>query len=116
MRLLHFQVFYLPQPNLSLSLYDQLFMITAPRGRDMICIVSTLVGLSFIAVILRAFARLKRKTGLGVDDFLSFICILLLIAMLIELVLWVTVSGNGAHMHTLSEENLIHFFKVMEKV
>jgi hypothetical protein len=57
------------------------------RGNQMICIVSVLVALSIIAVILRAFARLKRRVSFGVDDYLCFVSILLLIGMLIELIL-----------------------------
>jgi hypothetical protein len=62
-------------------------MTVTSRGREMICIVSVLVGLSLICVILRVFARLKRRVGFGMDDYLCFFSILLLIAMLIELAL-----------------------------
>lgn len=62
-------------------------MTVTSRGAEMICIVSVLVGLSLISVILRVFARMKRSIGLGMDDYLCFLSLTLLIAMLIELVL-----------------------------
>ena len=51
----------------------------------MISIVSVLVGLSLLSVILRIVARFERKVHFGMDDYLCFACMLLLIAMLIEL-------------------------------
>lgn len=51
----------------------------------MISIVTVLVSLAFLAVILRIVARFKRKVHFGVDDYLCFACMLLLIGMLIEL-------------------------------
>ena len=62
-------------------------MTITSRGAQMICIVSVLVGLSLISVIVRVFARMKRSIGLGMDDYLCFLSMGLLIAMLIELVL-----------------------------
>ncbi|KAE8144630.1 hypothetical protein BDV25DRAFT_166379 [Aspergillus avenaceus] len=62
-------------------------MPVTSRGREMICIVSVLVGLALISVILRVFARLKRRVGFGMDDYLCFISIALLVAMLVELIL-----------------------------
>lgn len=53
----------------------------------MIAIVAVLVGLGFITTVLRVFARLKRRVGFGVDDYLIFGAMFLLIGMLIELVL-----------------------------
>jgi hypothetical protein len=53
----------------------------------MIAIVSVLVGLSVLAVILRVFARIKRRVKLGVDDYLCFLSIVMLIAMEVELIL-----------------------------
>lgn len=53
----------------------------------MIAIVSVLVGLSVLAVILRVFARIKRRVKLGVDDYLCFLSIIMLISMEIELIL-----------------------------
>jgi len=51
----------------------------------MVAIVTVLVGVSFIAVLLRIFARFKRQVRFGVDDYLCFISMVLLFAMLIEL-------------------------------
>lgn len=51
----------------------------------MVAIVSVLVGVSFIAVILRVFARSKRRVRFGIDDYLCFLSMTLLFAMLIEL-------------------------------
>ncbi|KAB8071456.1 hypothetical protein BDV29DRAFT_197376 [Aspergillus leporis] len=87
-------------------------MTVTSRGREMICIVSVLVGLSLICVILRVFARLKRRVGFGMDDYLCFFSILLLIAMLIELALWVTIGGNGSHMAGLDQNTLMNFSKI----
>lgn len=53
----------------------------------MIEIVTVLVFLSLVSVVLRMFARLRRRVGFGVDDYLSSVSIVLLIAMLIELIL-----------------------------
>ena len=53
----------------------------------MIEIVSVLVSLSLISVVLRVFARLRRRVGFGIDDYLSIVSVVLLIAMLIELIL-----------------------------
>lgn len=53
----------------------------------MIVIVAVLVGLGFITTVLRVFARLKRRVGFGIDDYLAFGAMFLLIGMLIELVL-----------------------------
>lgn len=87
-------------------------MTVTSRGREMICIVSVLVGLALISVILRVFARLKRRVGFGMDDYLCFVSTILLIAMLIELVLWVTIGGNGAHMGELDKKTLTNFSKI----
>ncbi|RAH45611.1 uncharacterized protein BO95DRAFT_137159 [Aspergillus brunneoviolaceus CBS 621.78] len=87
-------------------------MVLTARGKEMICIVSVLVGLSFIAVILRAFARLKRRVRFGVDDYLSFASIILLLGMLIELGLWVTIGGNGAHQNSLNVDTMMNFYKI----
>jgi hypothetical protein len=51
----------------------------------MIEIVTILVALSFISVVLRVVARLQRRVGFGVDDYLSVLSMVLMIAMLIEL-------------------------------
>lgn len=53
----------------------------------MIEIVSVLVSLSLISVVLRMVARFRRRVGFGLDDYLSAVSMLLLIAMLIELIL-----------------------------
>jgi hypothetical protein len=53
----------------------------------MIIIISVLISLSIICVILRIFARVKRRIGFGLDDYLCFVATIFLISMLIELVL-----------------------------
>ncbi|KAE8382167.1 hypothetical protein BDV26DRAFT_299947 [Aspergillus bertholletiae] len=87
-------------------------MTVTSRGAQMLCIVSVLVGLSVISVILRVIARMKRSIRLGMDDYLCFLSVFLLIAMLIELVLWVTIGGNGSHMADLDEAVLMNFSKI----
>lgn len=62
-------------------------MSLTERGGAQIRTVSVLVALSIIAVALRIFARFKRRVGFGVDDYLCFISMLLLISMLVELAL-----------------------------
>ena len=49
--------------------------------------VKSRVFLSLVSVVLRMFARLRRRVGFGIDDYLSVASIVLLIAMLIELIL-----------------------------
>lgn len=51
----------------------------------MIEIVTVLVALCFISVVLRVVARLQRRVGFGVDDYLSVFSMVFMIAMLIEL-------------------------------
>lgn len=51
----------------------------------MIEIVTVLVALCFVSVVLRVVARLQRRVGFGVDDYLSVVSMVLMIAMLIEL-------------------------------
>lgn len=53
----------------------------------MIATVTTLVALSIVAVVLRILARNKRRVRFGMDDYLCFISVILLLAMHIELVL-----------------------------
>lgn len=53
----------------------------------MIIIISVLISLSIICVTLRIFARVKRRIGFGIDDYLCFAATIFLISMLIELVL-----------------------------
>ncbi|KAM0097231.1 hypothetical protein ACP6JE_008263 [Aspergillus fumigatus] len=86
-------------------------MAITSRGKSMIAIVSVLVGLSVLAVILRVFARIKRRVKLGVDDYLCFLSIVMLIAMEIELVLWVAIGGNGQHQADLDMETMMNFGK-----
>lgn len=62
-------------------------MVLTARGGEIIAIVSVLVGVSFIATLLRVWARLKRRVPFGMDDYLCFAAMVLLIAMEIELVL-----------------------------
>lgn len=51
----------------------------------MIEIVSVLVSLCLISVVLRVIARLRRRVGFGVDDYLCFLAMVLMMAMLVEL-------------------------------
>lgn len=55
------------------------------RGGVQIRTVSVLVALCMIAVMLRIFARFKRRVGFGMDDYLCFISLFFMIGMLIEL-------------------------------
>lgn len=75
--------------SILLCISSQLHCITimAPsaRGWQMIEIVTVLVALCFITTVLRVVARLRRRVGFGVDDYLSILSMVLLIAMLIEL-------------------------------
>jgi hypothetical protein len=65
----------------------EIIMATSARGWQMIEIVTVLVALCLISVVMRVFARIKRRVGLGVDDYLSILSMVLMIAMLIELCL-----------------------------
>lgn len=60
-------------------------MATSARGWKMIEIVTVLVALYLISVVMRVFARIKRRVRLGVDDYLSILSMVLMIAMLIQL-------------------------------
>lgn len=53
----------------------------------MIETISVLVSLCLISVVLRVVARIRRRVGFGVDDYLSMVSMVLLIAMLVELIL-----------------------------
>ncbi|EAW15231.1 uncharacterized protein ACLA_058930 [Aspergillus clavatus NRRL 1] len=87
-------------------------MALTSRGKSMIAIVSTLVGLSVISVILRVVARKKRRVKLGADDYLCFLSIVMLIAMEIELILWVAIGGNGQHQADLDMQTMMNFSKI----
>jgi hypothetical protein len=60
-------------------------MAPSARGWQMIEIVTVLVALCFVSVVLRVVARLQRRVGFGIDDYLSVVSMVLMIAMLIEL-------------------------------
>lgn len=60
-------------------------MAPSARGWQMIEIVSVLVALCLVSVVLRVIARIRRRVGFGVDDYLSVLSMVLMIAMLIEL-------------------------------
>jgi hypothetical protein len=62
-------------------------MAASARGLQMIVIVSVLVALCVICVALRVVARLRRRVGFGVDDYLSILSMVLMLAMLVELIL-----------------------------
>ena len=53
----------------------------------MIEIISVLVSLCLISVVLRVVARIRRRVGFGIDDYLSMVSMVLLVAMLVELIL-----------------------------
>ncbi|KAF9894627.1 hypothetical protein FE257_006515 [Aspergillus nanangensis] len=82
------------------------------RGGEMIAIVSVLVGLSLVATMMRAWARLKRRVPFGIDDYLCFVSMFLLLVMEVELCLWVTIGGNGAHQSDLDLQTLMNFSKI----
>ncbi|KAL4916652.1 hypothetical protein BDW62DRAFT_218626 [Aspergillus aurantiobrunneus] len=87
-------------------------MTLTGRGSEMIAAVTILVGLSISAVFLRVFARYRRRVQLGMDDYLCFLSATLLLAMLVELVLWVLMGGNGSHQIDLDEEAIKSFYKI----
>ncbi|KAJ5218124.1 uncharacterized protein N7498_000223 [Penicillium cinerascens] len=87
-------------------------MDATARGWQMIEIVTVLVALCFISVVMRVVARLQRRVGLGVDDYLSIVSMVLMTAMLIELCLWCTIGGNGAHVKTLDAETMMNYWKI----
>ncbi|KAJ5675128.1 uncharacterized protein N7477_005062 [Penicillium maclennaniae] len=87
-------------------------MAPSTRGWQMIEIIAALVALCLISVVMRVVARLKRRVGLGVHDYLSILSMVLMIAMLTELCLWCSIGGNGAHVKTLDAEAMINYWKV----
>ncbi|KAJ5237985.1 hypothetical protein N7489_008076 [Penicillium chrysogenum] len=87
-------------------------MAPSKKGWQMIEIISVLVSLCLISVVMRVVARLHRRVRFGVDDYLSMISMVLLVAMLIELILWCTIGGNGAHIADLSPETLMNYWKI----
>lgn len=62
-------------------------MAPSKKGWEMIIIVLVLVFLCLISVVLRVVARMRRRIGFGIDDYLSVVSMVLLLAMLVELVL-----------------------------
>ncbi|KAI9374371.1 hypothetical protein BJX61DRAFT_306433 [Aspergillus egyptiacus] len=87
-------------------------MALTTRGAEMIAAVTVLVGLSITAVILRVFARLRRRVRFGMDDYLCWLSAVLLIAMLVELILWVLIGGNGDHQANVSSKKMENFYKI----
>ncbi|KAJ5926291.1 hypothetical protein N7516_008064 [Penicillium verrucosum] len=87
-------------------------MAPSTKGWQMIEIVSVLVSLCLISVVLRVFARIRRRVGFGIDDYLSLISMVLLVAMLVELILWCAIGGNGAHVMDLSPHTLMNYWKI----
>ncbi|KAJ5310755.1 isoflavone reductase family protein [Penicillium atrosanguineum] len=87
-------------------------MAPSTRGWQMIEIVSVLVALCLMSVVMRVVARLKRRVGLGVDDYLSILSMVLMVAMLIELCLWCSIGGNGAHVKTVDAETMMNYWKI----
>ncbi|KAL1999643.1 hypothetical protein VTN02DRAFT_4222 [Thermoascus thermophilus] len=82
------------------------------KGRKMISLVSVLVGLALLAFVLRIFARRKRRVALGIDDYLCFVANTLMVGMLIELVIWCAIGGNGYHQSDLDAQTLQTFYKI----
>ncbi|PYI00550.1 integral membrane protein [Aspergillus sclerotiicarbonarius CBS 121057] len=82
------------------------------RGWEMILIISVLVGLACLSAALRIVARVKRRTGFGVDDYLCFVAIVLMLGMLIELILWCTMGGSGYHMSDLDARTIVLFRQI----
>lgn len=98
----------------------------------MIEIVSVLVSLCLISVVARMVARYRRRVGFGIDDYLSLLSMVLMIAMLIELILcklfhllcacvylrsWLiipgcSIGGNGTHVNLLDTKTLMNYWKV----
>lgn len=62
-------------------------MAPSKKGWQMIEIISVLVSLCLISVVLRVVARIRRRVGFGIDDYLSMVSMVLLVAMLVELIL-----------------------------
>ncbi|KAJ5306827.1 hypothetical protein N7508_005842 [Penicillium antarcticum] len=87
-------------------------MAPSNRGWAMIEIVSVLVSLCLISTALRVFARLRRRVGFGIDDYLSMGAMVLMIGMLIELILWCAIGGNGTHVTELSPKTLMNYWKI----
>ncbi|BDD56021.1 hypothetical protein MPDQ_003243 [Monascus purpureus] len=87
-------------------------MAPGSRGLEMIGIISALVGVATIAVILRIIARLKRRLHFGVDDYLCFTALVLLYGMFVELILWCTIGGNGAHDADITPQTRRNFYRI----
>ncbi|KAJ5765735.1 hypothetical protein N7520_005294 [Penicillium odoratum] len=87
-------------------------MAASVRGLQMIEIISILVALCCICVALRVVARARRRVSFGVDDYLSLLSMMLMLAMLVELVLWCTIGGNGAHVKSLDNKTIENFYKI----
>ncbi|KFY42388.1 hypothetical protein V494_02439 [Pseudogymnoascus sp. VKM F-4513 (FW-928)] len=85
----------------------------APSEREwkMMIIVSVLVGLATVSAILRLYARYKLRVRIEADDYLCFTALFLLYGMLIQLILWCTIGGNGTHIQDVSPETLLNFGK-----
>ncbi|GKZ83045.1 hypothetical protein AnigIFM56816_007873 [Aspergillus niger] len=83
----------------------------SPKGKEMIVIVSVLVGLTCLSMTLRFVARVKRRTGFGVDDCLCFVAVVLMLGMLIELILWCSIGGNGYHISDLDTRTIELFYQ-----
>ncbi|RDK41383.1 hypothetical protein M752DRAFT_301762 [Aspergillus phoenicis ATCC 13157] len=84
----------------------------SPKGKEMIVIVSVLVGLTCLSMTLRFVARVKRRTGFGVDDCLCFVAVVLMLGMLIELILWCSIGGNGYHVSDLNTRTIELFYQI----
>jgi hypothetical protein len=72
----------------------------------MIEVVSVLVALCLISTVLRVFARLRRRVGFGIDDYLSMGAMFLMIGMLIELILCSSHSPCFNCIHTNNKQGV----------
>ncbi|KAJ5222882.1 uncharacterized protein N7469_009122 [Penicillium citrinum] len=87
-------------------------MAPSTRGWQMIEIVSVLVALCLISVVARVVARYRRRVGFGVDDYLCLVSMVLMVAMLIELVLWCSIGGNGTHVSEVDAKTMMNYWKI----
>lgn len=87
-------------------------MALTKRGAEMITIVSVLVAFATLAVALRFAARMKLRLSLQKDDWLCLMALVCLLGMLVELILWCTIGGNGSHIGDLNSETILNFWKI----
>ncbi|OBT64340.1 hypothetical protein VE03_06740 [Pseudogymnoascus sp. 23342-1-I1] len=88
-------------------------MAISEREWKMIIIVSVLVGLATISAILRLYARFKLRVRIEADDYLCFTALFLMYGMLIQLILWCTIGGNGTHISDIFIANQFTYFALV---